>query len=181
MGTSLPSGKDQILGWFQDHAQNIATIVDIGAGSGTYINLIKESANCCADAKWIGIEAWQPYVAKFNLADRYDQLINADVRTVDWSTLSPTVVIAGDVLEHMSKSDAVNLVDQVLNSAQTMIISIPIRHMPQDAINGNPYEVHVKDDWCHDEVMQTWAPYIQQSYRKSVKSKIGVYWLGKNP
>jgi SAM-dependent methyltransferase len=177
MGTSLSSGKAQILDWFQKNQTIIRTVVDIGAGSGTYIKLVKEDANCCADAKWIGIEAWQPYIDQFNLTKRYDQVINQDVRQVDWLTLTPTVVIAGDVLEHMSKHDAVELVKKILNPGVTLIISIPIRHMPQDAINGNPYEVHVKDDWTHQEVMSTWQPYICQSYRKSPKSKIGVYWL----
>jgi len=177
MGTSLASGKEQILQWFQSNESQIKNIVDIGAGSGTYIKLIKEDAKCCVNAHWVGIEAWKPYVTEFNLIDRYDQVLNADVRGVDWTTLDPCVVIAGDVLEHMSKNDAMRLVHYVMESTKTMIISIPIRHMPQEAINGNPFEEHVKDDWTHDEVIQTWEPYIKHHYRKSIKSKIGVYWL----
>jgi 2-polyprenyl-3-methyl-5-hydroxy-6-metoxy-1,4-benzoquinol methylase len=180
MGTSLSSGKDQILQWFQQNENRIKTVVDIGAGSGTYIKLIKEEAQCCVDSHWVGIEAWQPYVEKFNLKNRYNQIINQDVRSVDWSILSPTVIIAGDVLEHMSKQDAIALVEEILQPGTTLIISIPIRHMPQEAINGNPYEVHVKDDWSHNEVVETWKNYICQSYRKSPKSKIGVYWLENN-
>jgi 2-polyprenyl-3-methyl-5-hydroxy-6-metoxy-1,4-benzoquinol methylase len=177
MGTSLASGKDQILEWFLKNEQNINTVVDIGAGSGTYIGLIKESNQCCNNANWIGIEAWQPYIQKFNLEDRYNKILNQDVRTIDWTQLGPDVVIAGDVLEHMSKQDAIVLVDQILKVSKTLIISIPIRHMPQDAINGNPFEIHVKDDWSHDEVMHTWPQYIKNHWRKSIKSKIGVYWL----
>jgi hypothetical protein len=51
--------------------------------------------------------------------------------------------------------------------------------MPQDEVNGNPFEVHVKDDWTHEEVMQTWNTYVKNFYRKGKKSKIGVYWLSK--
>jgi len=177
MGTSLASGKEQILSWFQQNEKDIKCVIDIGAGSGTYVKLIKENAGCCVDAEWIGIEAWLPYIQEFNLSNRYNRILNTDVRTLDWNTLTPSVVIAGDILEHMTKIDAITLVNQVLASTNTMIISIPIRHMPQDAINGNPFEVHVKDDWSHEEVMDTWAHYITHYYRKSVKSKIGVYWL----
>jgi predicted TPR repeat methyltransferase len=177
MGTSLTSGKQQILEWFQHNENNINTIVDIGAGSGTYIKLIKETAGCCVNSNWIGVEAWQPYIQEFQLNNRYNKIINQDVRTIDWYNLSPDVVVAGDVLEHMSKLDAVTLVDKILQTSKTLIISIPIRHMPQDAINGNPFEIHVKDDWNHNEVLQTWQQYIINTYRKSVKSKIGVYWL----
>jgi 2-polyprenyl-3-methyl-5-hydroxy-6-metoxy-1,4-benzoquinol methylase len=180
MGTSLSSGKNEILTWFQQNENHIKTVVDIGAGSGTYIKLIKEDARCCVNAKWIGIEAWNPYIDKFCLKDRYDQIINQDVRQLDWTALDPSVVIAGDVLEHMTKQDAIELVEQILKPNTTLIISIPIRHMPQDAINGNPFEVHVKDDWTHQEVMDTWQSYIFNSYRKSPKSKIGVYWLEVN-
>jgi hypothetical protein len=51
--------------------------------------------------------------------------------------------------------------------------------MPQDELEGNPFEVHVKDDWSHNEVIATWGAYIKETYRKSGKSKIGVYWLTK--
>jgi hypothetical protein len=82
-------------------------------------------------------------------------------------------------MEHMTKAEAVALVEQILDHCKTLIISIPIIHMPQDAVEGNPFEVHVKDDWSHDEVVSTWTQYIKQSYRKSSKSKIGVYWLSR--
>jgi predicted TPR repeat methyltransferase len=178
MSYSLPSGKAQTLEWFQHNHASINTIVDIGPGSGTYIKLIKEEAQCCVNAQWIGVEIWEPYIKQFNLESRYNRIINADVRTVDWQSLRPDVVIAGDVLEHMTKQDAVLLVERILKVAKTLIVSIPIRHMPQDEhAYENPHEAHVKDDWSHDEVIETWGSYIKHSYRKSVKSKLGVYWL----
>lgn len=180
MSYSLAMGKAQTLEWFQANENNIKTVVDIGPGSGTYIKLIKEEAKCCTDAVWIGVEIWQPYITEFNLEQRYNKIINQDVRTIDWSELHPDVVIAGDVLEHMTKDDAVALVDRILAVANTLIVSIPIRHMPQDEhAYENPHEAHVKDDWSHDEVMETWGHYIKNSYRKSVKSKLGVYWMSR--
>lgn len=180
MSFSLKSGKAETLAWFQANESSINTVVDIGAGSGTYIKLVKEDANCCTNAKWIGIEIWKKYIEEFDLENRYDQIVNTDVRTVNWLDLGPDVVIAGDVLEHMTKQDAVALVDRILSVAKTLIISIPIRYMPQDEhAYENPHEAHIKDDWTHDEVMATWGHYIFDSYRKSQKSKLGVYWLRK--
>lgn len=181
MSYSLKSGKSETLAWFQANQDTIATVVDIGPGSGTYINLIKETANCCTHARWIGIEIWKPYIEQFKLESRYDQIINQDVRTVDWSDLKPSVVIAGDVLEHMTKTDAMALVDRILATNATLIVSIPIRYMPQDEhAYENPHEAHIKDDWSHEEVMATWGHYIFDSYRKSQKSKLGVYWLRRS-
>lgn len=180
MSYSLRSGKAETLSWFQAHASDIQVVVDIGPGSGTYVKLIREEAQCCVNAKWIGIEIWAPYIKQFKLEQRYDQIINADVRTVDWNELNPSVVIAGDVLEHMTKEDAIALVDRILSVAQTLIVSIPIRYMPQDEhAYENPHEAHIKDDWTHDEVMATWGHYIKDSYRKSQKSKLGVYWMSR--
>lgn len=180
MSYSLKSGKEQTLAWFVNNQQHIQTVVDIGPGSGTYISLVKEQAQCCTNARWIGVEIWEPYIQQFRLQERYDEIVNADVRTVDWTQLNPDVVIAGDVLEHMTKQDAVALVDRILLVAKTLIVSVPIRHMPQDKYAyENPHEAHIKDDWSHEEVMATWGHYIKESYRKSVKSKLGVYWMSQ--
>jgi predicted TPR repeat methyltransferase len=180
MSYSLKSGKAETLAWFQANQSTIKTVVDIGPGSGTYVKLIREDAQCCVDATWIGVEIWKPYIEEFKLESRYNQVLNQDVRTVDWVALGPDVVIAGDVLEHMTKQDAVALVDRILQVSKTLIVSIPIRHMPQDEhAYPNPHEAHIKDDWSHEEVMSTWGHYIKDSYRKSQKSKLGVYWMSK--
>jgi hypothetical protein len=64
------------------------------------------------------------------------------------------LVILGDILEHMSESDAVSLWDKISKEAKYAIISIPIIHYHQDAINGNPYEVHVEEDWTMEKVLE---------------------------
>jgi predicted TPR repeat methyltransferase len=180
MSYSLKSGKAETLAWFTANESTIDTIVDIGPGSGTYIKLIKEEAGCCANATWIGVEIWEPYIEEYNLKNRYTRILNQDVRTIDWAALTPNVVIAGDVLEHMTKEEAIILVDKILSVAKTLIVSIPIRYMPQDEhAYENPHEAHIKDDWSHEEVLATWGHYVFDSYRKSQKSKLGVYWLRK--
>ena len=178
MGYSLRGGKPETAQWFKENEKSISRVLDIGAGSGTYIKLVKEEFNICKNSRWVAIEAWEPYIEKFNLKSMYDEVINQDVRKIDWDSLGKfSVAVAGDVLEHMTKDEAIALVDQVLKQANTLIISIPIVYMPQDELEGNPFEVHVKPDWSHDEVMSTWGSKIKKFYRKSVKSKIAVYWL----
>jgi predicted TPR repeat methyltransferase len=181
MGYSLRGGKPETAEWFRQNQQNITRVIDIGAGSGTYVKLIKQEFDLCHNTEWTAVEAWKDYISKFDLENMYDHVINQDVRTLDWNSLGHfSVAIAGDVLEHMTKDEAVALVNKILDHADTLIVSIPIVYMPQDELEGNPYEVHVKPDWSHDEVIETWAPVIKSFYRKSVKSKIAVYWLSKN-
>jgi len=181
MGHSLRGGKPETAQWFKENEEAITRVLDIGAGSGTYVRLIKDEFNICKDSKWIAIEAWQPYIEKFNLRDIYTEVINQDARKLDWNILGHfSVAIAGDVLEHMTKEEAIVLVSQILQNCKTLIISIPIIYMPQDELEGNPFEVHVKPDWSHDEVMATWSTKIKKFYRKSPKSKIAVYWLSND-
>jgi hypothetical protein len=127
------------------------------------------------------LRGFKNYIKKYNLEQRYDQIINQDVREVNWEALGPvSVVIAGDVLEHITKEQAMTLVDKILSVSDVLIASIPIVHMPQDEhAYDNPYEAHVKDDWSHAEVMDTWSHYIKHHYLKSRKSKLGVYWMKK--
>jgi hypothetical protein len=180
MGYSLRGGKAETAEWFRENQSLITRVLDIGAGSGTYAKLIKQEFGLCHNTEWVAVEAWAEYITQYELDKLYNHVINQDARTLDWNKLGKfSVTIAGDVLEHMTKDEAIILVDQILANSSTLIVSIPIIYMPQDEVNGNPYEVHVKPDWSHDEVIATWKPYIKNFYRKSVKSKIAVYWLAK--
>ena len=82
MSYSLKSGKAETLAWFQANQSTIKTVVDIGPGSGTYVKLIREDAQCCVDATWIGVEIWKPYIEEFRLESRYNQVLNQDVHPV---------------------------------------------------------------------------------------------------
>lgn len=181
MGYSLRGGKPETAQWFKENETEIEKVLDIGAGSGTYAKLIKEEFNICKDSYWVAIEAWQPYIEKFNLKNLYNEVVNTDARKLDWNLIGKfSVAIAGDVLEHMTKEEAIKLVDEILINCKTLIISIPIVYMPQDELEGNPFEIHVKPDWSHDEVIDTWKGKIKKFYRKSPKSKIAVYWLSND-
>lgn len=54
MPTSSIWGKSQTLQWFKENQDSIGRILDIGAGSGTYLKLIKEDNNVCSGAEWVG-------------------------------------------------------------------------------------------------------------------------------
>jgi hypothetical protein len=126
---------------------------------------------------WIGVEVWQDYITRFDLTNRYNTLINQDVREIDWTSLGNIdLTIVGDILEHMTKEDAETLIRNIMNQSKICIISIPVVHYPQGEEFGNPYEVHVKDDWSNSEVLDTFKQYIKKS---EVDGEIGVYWLEK--
>jgi cyclopropane fatty-acyl-phospholipid synthase-like methyltransferase len=131
---------------------NPNSILDIGAGAGKYGHIAKiYDPGIHVDA----VEVWEPYVSQFELELLYTRVSTEDVRNMD--DFKYDLVIMGDVLEHMTKEDAQALVKRVSKQAKTIIISIPVTHCPQGHVHGNPYEEHVKDDWTHTEVMQSFG------------------------
>jgi len=136
---------------------NPKTVLDIGAGAGVYLDIIREQLGHSVIV--VAVEVWQPNIEKFNLESRYDKVINKDVRELD--NFDCDLVIFGDVLEHMSEEDAVKLWDKVSKQAGAAIISIPIIHYHQDANEGNPYEVHVEADWNPERVKNAFHSIVE--------------------
>lgn len=152
----------------------IQSILDIGVGEGTYFNILSPYLE---NTKWSGIEAWEPYIKKYELRQKYEILINKDVRQINFAEgPSYDLAIFGDVLEHMTKLEAQTLIKTITPKTNLMIISIPIIDFPQDIIAGNPFEKHVKDNWSHKEVLESF-PNIISAF---VHEFIGVYFVSTN-
>jgi SAM-dependent methyltransferase len=165
-GMSSTEGKSETLVWIVKN--NIKTILDIGAGSGTYHNLL-ESNGIRLD-KFDAVEVWQPYVEQYSLKDRYDHVFQVDARK--HNKFDYDLVILGDVLEHMTKEEAIALWTKISKKAKHAIISIPIIHYPQGHIDGNPYEEHVKEDWTTEEVLETFKGIVSHQ----AFSTVGVFY-----
>lgn len=159
-------------------------MLDIGCGCGTYAKMFPE-------AKWTGIEIWEPYIDQFNLNDFYNEIILADARSIRLASLGRfDVAILGDVLEHMEKEDAINLIEQVKIIADTVIVSIPIGFCPQEEYEGNTYERHITDNWSDEQFRETFGEptvgYVDEYIGvycwsdKKIRPKICVYTISKN-
>ena len=172
MPRSDKEGKKEIAEWCKN-LEGINKIIDIGVGSGTYAKMFRK-LRLFPDSTLIGIEAWEPYIKEYSLNERYHTIINEDVRKVDFSKIGQVdLVVMGDVLEHITKEEAVALVNVLSQFTRYAIISIPIIHYPQDEYEGNPYEIHVKDDWSHKEVLESFS-----NFKETFEGeRIGCYLL----
>jgi hypothetical protein len=145
-GSSQGENKD----WFINKIKelNPSSILDIGAGKGYYGSIAKS-----LEIKKIhAVEIWEPYIKEFDLHSIYDHIFLADVRKFE--DFNYDLVIFGDVLEHMSEQDAVDIYNKALNSAKNVFFSLPIIHYPQGCDAGNPYEEHIVEDWGHERVLK---------------------------
>lgn len=151
MPTSDSENKDVVLRWYKQI--NPEKVMDIGVGEGTYSRLINKDTKK-RQAKWVGIEAWAPYINEFSLKDLYDNIIIGDAYYLDYSKICGKgidLVIAGDVLEHLTKTEARELISEFKKYSNHIIISVPLLHLHQDSVNGNWFERHL-DHWSYEEM-----------------------------
>jgi glycosyltransferase involved in cell wall biosynthesis len=162
-------------------------MLDIGCGCGTYAKLFP-------DTEWTGVEVWEPYVEKYDLKTLYKNFYIEDART--WTTTEHyDIAFAGDVLEHMTASEARQMLDKLRDCADTVIVSIPIGKWPQGTVEGNPYETHIKDDWTDEDIrsilgepslseieceigVYVWSKFTIEVEDDSVPATIHIVWIG---
>lgn len=153
----MPNSHPENKQWILDKLVSINPqyVLDVGPGEGTYGTRIKKVLpNAQVDA----VEVWEPYVTKYKLNDIYYFVEVKDIR--DHNNFNYDVVIFGDILEHMSEEDAKKVWAKAKAQAKYAIISVPIIHFPQGEHAGNPYEVHVEEDWNTERVLKAFPEII---------------------
>lgn len=149
------------------------TVIDVGAGEGTYAVLARHTR---LDARWIGLEVHDPYIERFLLGQKYDVIVVDDIRT--WRPdLIPGgyVILFGDVLEHMTKDEAVDVLRWHMERADEIMVSVPIVYSPQGAVYGNDHETHHHQ--YHWEEMDELLPGAESWKGHTV----GRWWWKKDP
>jgi SAM-dependent methyltransferase len=167
MPYSSPEGKHWTLERIRKNGAS--SFLDVGAGAGTYEFVFRPRLG--RPSTWVALEVWEPYVAQFALADRYDEVIVEDARTYlpKALTKSVDVVLFGDVLEHVTKEEAVVLWRDAQRIARVAVyVSIPTVHYPQGPEHGNPHEAHVKDDWTAGEVLASFTGIVSYAVGDTV-------------
>ena len=142
MPSSSTNGKREIHEWFGQHPE-IKIVVDVGCGDGTYPKLLKDKK-----LKWIGVEIYEPYVEEFNLGELYETIVIGDIRNCNFPVVD--CIIFGDVLEHLTKEEAKEVLKKVGKIYKHIVVSIPVNY-PQEARGENPYEEH-KSIWSFEEL-----------------------------
>ncbi|MGP4114655.1 class I SAM-dependent methyltransferase [Streptomyces sp. 4N509B] len=125
-------------------------VIDVGPGEGIYSMLMRPLT---PSARWECVEVWGPYVARFNLKEKYDAVHVADVRGFDFPP--GAVVLLGDVVEHLPEPDGRRLLTELRARADHLMVSVPIVTLHQGTVHGNPHEAHLTHwTWeAMDEVM----------------------------
>jgi cyclopropane fatty-acyl-phospholipid synthase-like methyltransferase len=154
------------------------SVLDIGAGQGTYSKLAKQKGQY-----WHALEIFYPYVRMYKLAKKYHRITIGDARYMDYDKLSVFqgwhLIIAADMLEHMTKEDAKLLIYELSKHCKHLLICFPVEHQEQHAGDeGNDYETHI-DHWTADEMEMYLNSVAELPIVKSLVGNVLAYYLVK--
>lgn len=129
----------EIVDFLGNHPFN--KVLDIGAGAGKYVGLIKEVNG---SANIIAIEPDNVYIEDFSLKEKYTDVWNMPIES--YLTINPftnyDIVIFGDVIEHLPKSQGIDVLNRLMYHSKYIICVFPIAYL-QDDWEGHKQEAHI--------------------------------------
>ena len=143
----MPSSPYQLIPAVLERVLFLAPkhILDVGMGSGKYGFLCREYLEMAHGLPRIrvdGIEVFAQNVAALQRSI-YDEIFVGDAREVTQSlTRTYDVALVIEVLEHMEFEEAAQLIAQLRALARHVLITVPRRDTPQEALYGNEHERH---------------------------------------
>lgn len=124
------------------------SVLDIGPGHGKYSVLIREYVN--SDCTMVAIEAIEEYVTGFGLMGLYSTVHLGDVMLAPPEVLnSCEAVLMADIIEHLGKSDAVELLGRI---RCPLVISTPVHFFQNPETHWS--EVH-RSHWTAEDFHST--------------------------
>lgn len=122
---------------------------DIGAGAGKYGKLIGAIG---IPTRKIAIEIDPEYIERFGLKDLYDEVWNIpaiDLINPKYFDIDFDMVIIGDCIEHLRKSDGIDLLNFLVYRTRYVIIQYPVEYV-QNSYEGKFQEAHISV-WSEDD------------------------------
>ena len=120
-------------------------IFDIGAGAGKYGKLVREIERLCnIKKKTTAVEIDESYISSFGLREIYDEVLCLDASQLIYKSkiIGGDMCILGDFIEHLPKSDGVNLLNYLLYRFKIVIVVVPV-DMYQEEWMGHAQEEHI--------------------------------------
>ena len=133
-------------------------VCDIGAGAGKYGKIMREvSYKENFKTHITAYEVDQSYIEEFNLKEIYDEVINEDaIHLLKNPRVRFDVVMLGDCIEHMRKSEALDLINFLFYRTGYICIITPDGYV-QDDVDGHAAEAHIsiwsKNDFTGFDVL----------------------------
>jgi 2-polyprenyl-3-methyl-5-hydroxy-6-metoxy-1,4-benzoquinol methylase len=166
MAFSSSEGKEFFRDWLNHVARPLGfkRFLDVGCGAGLYGKIIREvfGPEVIIDA----IEVFPDYIFRFDLPSIYNEIYIEDIRVFMDQVEDYDLIIAGDILEHLTKTDAVRVVDGLRPQCRFFWAALPVKigrpwsvgyQQPENEYEENPANRHLHD-WTGAEIIEEFKP-----------------------
>lgn len=120
--------------------QDTKTVLDLGCGKGEFMKMIN------FDKKFdvTGVELFEPYIKEAKKTGLFRKIIKSDLRNIKISSKSYDAVILNQVIEHLTKKDALKLLKELeVYAKKSIIIGTPNGHYHQEEYDDNELQTHL--------------------------------------
>ena len=155
MGRSYKYFKEEIKEYLKNKYNKGSSILDVGAGNGTYYDLLGEYYKNID-----GVEIYAPNIVENCLRGKYREVYNEDIREFKYEWYD--IIIFGDIIEHLEVKEAQKVLEYAYDRCREMIIAVPYMYK-QGVCYGNVYEIHKQDDLTKENVLERY-PYLKLLY-----------------
>jgi len=105
-------------------------VLDIGPGVGKYGHIIKSielETNCVIQKICVEVEN-ENVIQRFMLHELYDEILHEDAAVLPkrYPMLTGDIVVAGDVIEHLTKSEGIDLIEYLQYRFRHIFLVIPV-------------------------------------------------------
>lgn len=154
MPSSTSFFKKETISYIVKNFPKNSKILDVGAGIGTYSDLLKprgyENIDC--------VEIFQPYIEQYDLKSKYKNVYNENIVESDIDLNQYDLIIFGDIIEHLTEKDALSVLNKIKNKT-SVIVAVPF-NAEQGEHFGNIHESHLQDKLSFDSFLKTYIDYI---------------------
>lgn len=125
--------------------------LDIGAGAGKYVDIIRERIPF---AFIEGIEGDKHFIKYFKLHQKYDKLYHTMVEHFfdQKPNYTTDMVIIGDLIEHLKKSDGIDLLHYLVYRCKCIVVVFPTKYVQYD-LKGHSLQAH-RSVWDRSDFKQ---------------------------
>lgn len=126
------------------------SVLDIGFGFGKWAFLIRDTFDVMVAQHFVkndwkihitGVEPFEKCITSIQ-KELYNEIIKDDIRNITDKLGQYDLIIMGDVIEHLERDEAKDLLKKLFEHTNNIIVSTPLGFMPQADWAGNKYEIH---------------------------------------
>ena len=148
MATSYKYYKKDVKKYLIDKFPEDARILDVGAGCGTYYNLLHDYFT---ENSFHAVEVFYPNIKNYDLDSKYKAIYCVDIKDFEYDFYN--IIIFGDIIEHLTVEEAQQVLKYAYDRCDEMIVAVPYE-MEQGIAEDNVYEIHKQPDLTPENMLE---------------------------